>query len=350
MYNMNNQPVEIKYIHCWLITCCVFVFTMIFIGGLTRLTDSGLSIVEWNIFSGIFPPLINNDWIELFEKYKQFPEYKLINKNISLDDFKFIFWIEYIHRMWGRLIFLIFLIPLIIFLRKKYIPERFKKHFFTILFLILLQGLFGWYMVKSGLVDKPDVSHYRLSIHLIMAFIIYGYLLFLTFSIYDLKNNKKKIIIKNKNFFITNVILICLILVTVFSGGMVAGLNAGLVYNTFPLMGDTFIPFDVWNLNPRFINFLENPVTVQFEHRVLGITTFILTLILWFYTKTHNLPLSIKKKVNILLLIVIIQVSFGVATLVSYVATPIAIIHQLGALVFYTISIWTLKSLPFMSK
>ena len=205
-------------------------------------------------------------------------------------------------------------------------------------------------MVKSGLVDKPDVSHYKLSIHLIMAFIIYGYLLLLTFSIYDLKNNKKKIIIKNKNFFITNVILICLILITVFSGGMVAGLDAGLVYNTFPLMGDTFIPFDIWNLSPRFINFFENPVTVQFDHRILGITTFILTLVLWLYTRIYNLPLSIKKKVNILLLIVIIQFSLGVATLVSYVATHIAITHQLGALIFYTISIWTLKSLPFMSK
>ncbi len=350
MYNINNQNIKIKYIQWWLIICCIFVFTMVFIGGLTRLTDSGLSIVEWNIFSGIFPPLFNNDWIELFDKYKQFPEFKLINKNINLDEFKFIFWMEYIHRIWGRLIFLIFLIPLIIFLRKKYVPERFKKHLFIVLFLIVTQGLFGWYMVKSGLIDKPNVSHYRLSIHLIMAFIIYGYLLFLTFSIYDLKNNKKKIIIKNKNFFITNTILICLILVTVFSGGMVAGLDAGLVYNTFPLMGDTFIPFDIWNLSPRFINFLENPVTVQFNHRILGIITLILTLALWFYTRIHNLPLSIKKKVNILLLIIVFQVSFGVATLLSYVATPIAIIHQLGALIFYTISIWTLKGLPFVSK
>ena len=347
---MNNKDIILKYIHLWLITCCFFVIVMVFIGGLTRLTDSGLSIVEWNIFTGIFPPLFGNDWIELFDKYKQFPEFKLINKNINLDEFKFIFWMEYIHRMWGRLIFLIFLVPLIIFLRKKYIPERFKKHLFIVLFLILLQGLFGWYMVKSGLVDKPDVSHYRLSVHLVMAFIIYGYLLFLTFSIYDLKNNKKKKIIKNKNFFITNVILICLILLTVFSGGMVAGLDAGLIYNTFPLMGNTLIPFDIWNLSPRFINFLENPVTVQFNHRILGITTFILTIVLWSYTRIHNLPLSIKKKVNFLLLIAIIQVSFGVATLVSYVAIPVAIIHQLGALVFYTISIWTLKSLPFMSK
>ena len=350
MYNMNNQLVKIKYIHCWLITCSVFVFTMIFIGGLTRLTDSGLSIVEWNIFSGIFPPLINNDWIELFEKYKQFPEYKLINKNISLDDFKFIFWIEYIHRMWGRLIFLIFLIPLIIFLKKKYIPKKFKKHFLIILLLIILQGLFGWYMVKSGLNDTPDVNHYRLSIHLTMAFIIYGYLLFLTFSIYDLKKNKKKLTTKNKNFHFFNLFSICLILITIFSGGMVAGLDAGLVYNTFPLMGDVFIPLDIWELKPKFINFFENPVTVQFEHRILGILTFTLILLIWLYARIKNLPLSIKRKVNILLLVVLIQVSLGIVTLLSYVETPIALIHQSGALIVYTISIWTFKSLPFVSK
>jgi len=322
---------------------------MVVIGGLTRLTNSGLSIVEWNIFSGIFPPLFNDDWIELFNKYKQFPEFRLVNKNINLNEFKFIFWMEYIHRIWGRLIFIIFLFPLIIFLKKKYIPRKFRKHFFVILFLILLQGTLGWYMVKSGLIDKPDVSHYRLSIHLIMAFIIYGYLLFITFSIYNLKKKKKKNK-KNKNFFIINVILIFLILITVFSGGMVAGLDAGLVYNTFPLMGETFIPFDIWNLNPKFINFLENPVTVQFDHRILGIITFILTLVLWFYTRIHDLSSGIKKKTNILLLFVIIQISLGVATLLSYVAIPIALLHQLGALIFYTLSIWTLKSLPFMSK
>ena len=350
MYNINNQNIKIKYIQWWLIICCIFVFTMVFIGGLTRLTDSGLSIVNWNIFSGIFPPLLNSEWIELFEKYKQFPEYKLINKNISLDDFKFIFWMEYIHRIWGRLIFLIFLIPLIIFLKKKYIPKKLKKHFLIILLLILLQGLFGWHMVKSGLIDIPDVSHYRLSIHLTMAFIIYGYLLFLTFSIYYLKKNKKKIITKNKSFHLINLFLICLILITIFSGGMVAGLDAGLVYNTFPLMGDVFIPLDIWELKPKFINFFENPVTVQFEHRILGIITFTLILLIWLYARIKNLPLSVKRKVNILLLVVLIQVSLGIATLLSYVETTTALIHQSGALILYTVSIWIFKSLPFVSK
>jgi len=323
---------------------------MVFIGGLTRLSNAGLSIVEWNIFSGIFPPLTNNDWVELFEKYKQFPEYKLVNKNINLYDFKFIFWMEYIHRMWGRLIFLIFLIPLIIFVKKKYISGKFKKHLIIILSLILFQGLFGWYMVKSGLINKPDVSHYRLSIHLLLAFIIYGYLLSLTFSTYIQKNKKKIITNKNKSFYILNLILIFLILTTVFSGGMVAGLDAGLVYNTFPLMGDTFVPLDILELRPKFINFFENPVTVQFDHRILGITTFALILLIWFYARLMNFNSNIKKKTNILLIVVLVQICLGITTLLSYVTILAAIVHQLGSLVLFTISIWILKSLPLVSK
>ena len=345
---MNNNKVELKYVQFWLITCCVFVFIMVFIGGLTRLTDSGLSIVEWNIFSGIFPPLTNNDWVELFDKYKQFPEYKLVNKNINLYDFKFIFWMEYIHRIWGRLIFLIFLIPLIIFAKKKYISDKLKKHLVIILLLILFQGLFGWYMVKSGLINEPDVSHYRLSIHLLLAFIIYGYLLSLTFSIYSQKNNKK--IITNKSFYIMHLVLIFLILITVFSGGMVAGLDAGLVYNTFPLMGDRFIPLDILEIKPKYINFFENPVTVQFDHRILGLTTFTLIILIWFYARLMNFNSNIKTKTNILLIVVLIQVCLGITTLLSYVAIHAAIVHQLGSLVLFTISIWILKSLPLVSK
>ena len=347
---MNNSKEELKYVRFWLITCCAFIFIMVFIGGLTRLTDAGLSIVEWNVFSGIFPPLTNNDWVELFEKYKQFPEYKLVNKNINLYDFKFIFWMEYIHRIWGRLIFLIFLIPLIIFIKKRYIPKKFKKHLIIILLLILFQGFFGWYMVKSGLINKPDVSHYRLSIHLLIAFIIYGYLLSLTFSTYFLEYNKKIITNKNKSFYILNLILIFLILITVFSGGMVAGLDAGLVYNTFPLMGDTIVPLDILELRPKFINFFENPITVQFDHRILGILTFFLILLIWFYARIMNLNRNIIRKTNILLCFVFIQISLGIATLLSYVTIHVAITHQLGSLVLFTISIWTLKSLPLVSK
>jgi len=201
-------------------------------------------------------------------------------------------------------------------------------------------------MVKSGLVNEPNVSHYRLSIHLVMAFIIYGYILYLALTI----NNKKKTINK-KNFLQSlNIFLIFLILITVFSGGMVAGLDAGLVYNTFPLMGDTFIPNDLLQLDPKFKNFFENPSTVQFDHRFLGITTFSTILIMWIYTHTQKMESDIKKKINLLLFVSFSQIGLGIATLLSFVSIPIAIMHQSGAVILYSMSIWILKSLPFMSK
>ncbi len=326
------------------------IFTMVFIGGLTRLTDSGLSIVEWNVFTGIIPPLSNNDWIDLFNKYKQFPEYKLINKNMLLNDFKFIFWMEYIHRIWGRLIFLIFLIPLIIFQKKKIIPLKFKKHLYIILLLILLQGFLGWYMVKSGLVNQPDVSHYRLSIHLIIAFIIYGYLVYLAISAYELIKKKRKKTTKSKKLYFLISLIIFLILITIFSGGLVAGLDAGLVYSSFPLMGGSFIPAEFWDINPKFLNFLKNPVTVQFDHRILGMTTGVLIFLIWIYSRIKNIDNNLKYKINILLLFIIFQISLGIATLQSYVAIPIALFHQSGALIIFTISIWILKSLPLVTK
>mgnify|MGYP001291460907 CR=1 FL=1 len=347
---MNNNLSEKKYLYWWLLTCCFMIFTMVFIGGLTRLTDSGLSIVEWNVFTGIIPPLSNNDWIDLFNKYKQFPEYKLINKNMLLNDFKFIFWMEYIHRIWGRLIFLIFLIPLIIFQKKKIIPLKFKKHLYIILLLILLQGFLGWYMVKSGLVNQPDVSHYRLSIHLIIAFIIYGYLVYLAISAYELIKKKRKKTTKSKKLYFLISLIIFLILITIFSGGLVAGLDAGLVYSSFPLMGESFIPAEFWDINPKFLNFLKNPVTVQFDHRILGMTTGVLIFLIWIYSRIKNIDNNLKYKINILLLFIIFQISLGIATLQSYVAIPIALFHQSGALIIFTISIWILKSLPLVTK
>lgn len=347
---MENKKQNLKQVFCWLVICCSMIAIMILIGGLTRITDSGLSMVEWNIISGIIPPFNIHDWIELFNKYKQFPEYKLLNQNISLDDFQFIFWMEYIHRIWGRLIFLVLLIPFIYFLKKKVIPIKLKKHFFTIIVLIVLQGFFGWYMVKSGLIDNPNVSHYRLAIHLTTAFIIYGYLLFLTLTVYDLTYKKRSVVMINRNVFIINALLILLILFTVLSGGMVAGLNAGLVYNTFPLMGDAFVPKEIFDLNPKYLNFFENPITVQFNHRFLGILTSILSLILWFHSKKTNLPKNIKRKIDLIVLIVFFQIAMGVSTLLSYVAIHVALAHQFGALVLYSVSIWTLKSLPFVSK
>ena len=348
---MKNKKHNLKYIFTWLIICSLMVAIMIIIGGLTRSTNSGLSMVEWKIISGIVPPITTNDWIELFNKYKQFPEYRLVNQNITLNDFQFIFWMEYIHRILGRLIFLVVLIPFIFFLKKKLIPQKLKKHFFIIIFLIMAQGLLGWHMVKSGLIDNHDVSQYRLSIHLIMAFIIYGYLLFISLTFYNLIKKRKKYLIKNnKQIFFINFLLILLILITVASGGFVAGLDAGLVYNTFPKMGDSYIPHEIFNIKPIYLNFFENPATVQFNHRLLGFLTFLAAILLFVYSKKCKLHKQIQKKMVLIIFVVILQVILGIGTLLSYVAIPIALTHQLGALILFSLSLWTIKSLPFVSK
>lgn len=348
---MKNKKYNLKCIFTWLIICSLMVAIMIIIGGLTRSTNSGLSMVEWKIISGIVPPITTNDWIELFNKYKQFPEYRLVNQNITLNDFQFIFWMEYIHRILGRLIFLVVLIPFIFFLKKKLIPQKLKKHFFIIIFLIIAQGLLGWYMVKSGLIDNHDVSQYRLSIHLIMAFIIYGYLLFISLTFYNLIKKRKKYLIKNnKQIFFINFLLILLILITVASGGFVAGLDAGLVYNTFPKMGDSYIPHEIFNIKPIYLNFFENPATVQFNHRLLGFLTFLAAILLFVYSKKCKLHKQIQKKMVLIIFVVILQVILGIGTLLSYVAIPIALTHQLGALILFSLSLWTIKSLPFVSK
>ena len=348
---MKNKKYNLKCIFTWLIICSLMVAIMIIIGGLTRSTNSGLSMVEWKIISGIVPPITTNDWIELFNKYKQFPEYRLVNQNITLNDFQFIFWMEYIHRILGRLIFLVVLIPFIFFLKKKLIPQKLKKHFFIIIFLIMAQGLLGWHMVKSGLIDNHDVSQYRLSIHLIMAFIIYGYLLFISLTFYNLIKKRKKYLIKNnKQIFFINSLLILLILITVASGGFVAGLDAGLVYNTFPKMGDSYIPHEIFNIKPIYLNFFENPATVQFNHRLLGFLTFLAAILLFVYSKKCKLHKQIQKKMVLIIFVVILQVILGIGTLLSYVAIPIALTHQLGALILFSLSLWTIKSLPFVSK
>ena len=348
---MKNKKYNLKCIFTWLIICSLMVAIMIIIGGLTRSTNSGLSMVEWKIIFGIVPPITTNDWIELFNKYKQFPEYRLVNQNITLNDFQFIFWMEYIHRILGRLIFLVVLIPFIFFLKKKLIPQKLKKHFFIIIFLIMAQGLLGWHMVKSGLIDNHDVSQYRLSIHLIMAFIIYGYLLFISLTFYNLIKKRKKYLIKNnKQIFFINFLLILLILITVASGGFVAGLDAGLVYNTFPKMGDSYIPHEIFNIKPIYLNFFENPATVQFNHRLLGFLTFLAAILLFVYSKKCKLHKQIQKKMVLIIFVVILQVILGIGTLLSYVAIPIALTHQLGALILFSLSLWTIKSLPFVSK
>ena len=238
---------------------------MIVIGGITRLTDSGLSMVDWRPLTGMLPPMNSGDWNEFFSQYRETPEFQLVNPTMSIQEFKSIFWMEYLHRIWGRLIGIVYLLPLIFFITKDMIQKKIYTHLLIILVLGFLQGLLGWMMVKSGLIDRPDVSHYRLTAHLMLAILIYTYLFWILLKLYRPDHvsradyyNRDVMPIKK-----LSTIILIFILITLASGGLVAGLDAGAIYNTFPLMGNKLIPNEVMILDPWFINFADGDFNGQ---------------------------------------------------------------------------------------
>ena len=304
---------------------------MISIGGLTRLTGSGLSITEWEVFKGIFPPVTQNRWDEYFLLYKQIPQFKITNPNMSLNEFKVIFYWEYFHRLLGRLIGIFFLIPLIYFTIKKVFKKNDLLIFYFIFFLICLQGLIGWYMVQSGLVDNVTVSHYRLSLHLLMAFIIIGLIFWsLLNSLYfKIETTQEK---KNKTFFN---ILISLIFLQIFFGALVSGLDAGKIYQTWPLMNESYYPDDIKIKN---LFELDNRSSVQFLHRNLAYFLFIYTLFLGaliYYKHKYLINCYI-----IVFVLVFAQMSLGIITLLSGVNNYIALLHQLTGVALFLSSIF----------
>lgn len=325
-------------ISLWLFINAFMVLIMVIIGGLTRLTDSGLSMTDWNFFSGIIPPITENDWILLFNEYKKYPEYKLINFGMNISEFKVIFFWEYLHRIWGRLIGLTFLIPFIYFTLKKMITKK----LFVILCLILslgcFQGFMGWYMVSSGLVDKPDVSQYRLASHLGIAFLIYSSLIFLGWNLwakFNLKFDNRYLKIPKTSFYFCFILLF----ITIISGAFVSGTKAGLSYNSFPLMGDELIPSEIFDMSPLWKNFFENISLIQFNHRILATFTCITILTTsLIYLRKHN-EYHIINKVLLLgiILAIILQYSLGVLALINYVPLTLGLIHQLGGLLNLTL-------------
>jgi cytochrome c oxidase assembly protein subunit 15 len=312
-----------------LFIACFLVFIMIILGGLTRLTGSGLSIVEWHLISGILPPLSFQEWQLAFKDYQLSPEYLKINKGMTLEEFKHIFWLEYVHRLWGRVIGIYFLIPLFIVWRDRSLRLPYFPLMLFIFFLGAIQGLIGWIMVKSGLVKTPHVSPYYLAAHLILGFFTYGIMLVTAVKLYPKKT-------------LPTVSLpllpwaLALFTCTVFYGALVAGHKAGLVYNTFPLMGGQWVPEDAWNYNPAFVNLFINPSTVQWVHRQLAlITLFIIILII---KKGWTKGLTLLQRYGLLAIgfSSIVQFSLGIATLLCQVPTLLAILHQAGALVLFS--------------
>ena len=331
MYTINPK---INYqLSLWLISMFFIISIMIIVGGLTRLTDSGLSITKWELFSGFLPPLNQNDWIKYFDLYKKIPEYKLQNYNMSLQEFKIIFWWEWAHRFLGRVIGIVYLIPLIYFTFK----IKFYKllNFYLIFFLICFQGFIGWYMVSSGLVDRVDVSHFRLSIHLLIAFII----LCLIFWNYLKVTNNQNVL----NGIGSNIpfIFLVLIFIQIIVGAFVSGMDAGKIYNSWPLMDSTYFPNDS-NFRDLFkLSAFSDPSLVQFMHRNLAYLITIFYVFIFFKIYKNRL-VNLYRTVNILGLFIILQIILGIFTVIHGAQIYIAAMHQLSSVFLVSSSLYFL--------
>ena len=317
-----NTDQYTKFVRIWLISLIILIILIVAVGGLTRLTDSGLSITSWELFTGLLPPFTSEKWNFYFNEYKKIPEYQILNFNMTLEEFKVIFYWEWGHRILARFIGLFSLIPLVIiflYFKKKIF---FQKKYYLIFFLICFQGFIGWFMVSSGLIENTDVSHYRLALHLSIAFII----LSLTYW-YLLENlNIKKYQNKINSKFLSLFLLI--LSVQIILGAFLAGLDGGLIYNTWPDMNGKFIPTDIDKNDLIKISSTDNATVIQFYHRMIAYLLIIFLIILncLFYLK--KIP---NNSINILNVAIIIQILLGIITLITGVKIEYASIHQLGS-------------------
>ena len=335
---MINSPRIYHQMSIWIFFNALMVFIMVAIGGITRLTDSGLSMTDWNFFSGMIPPINENDWLILFEEYQLYPEFKLINYDMSIAEFKKIFFWEYIHRMWGRLIGFTFVFPLLFFVFRGFVTKKLGIIFTCILALGCLQGFMGWYMVSSGLVDRPDVSQYRLASHLGLAFLIYTLLIFIGWNLFQ-NNIVSKVQYKNKqnHLFKHFIFSYFLLFTTIISGAFVAGTDSGLIYNSFPLMGANLYPDDIFTLTPFWLNFFENMSTIQFNHRVLATITCIFILYATLKEFRKQPQGYYKTILKLLLFFIVFQYLLGVTAVIHAVPFVVGITHQIGGLVNLTL-------------
>ena len=329
MYTTNTKIKN--QLSIWLISMFWIVSIMIIVGGLTRLTDSGLSITEWQLFSGLFPPINESDWVFYFNHYKQIPEFKLQNYNMTLQEFKIIFWWEWAHRFLGRLIGIGFLIPLIYFSFKIKILKL--LNLYLIFFLICFQGFIGWYMVSSGLVDRVDVSHFRLSVHLLIAFVI----LSLIFWNYLKISNKNDIY--NKINPLIPLFFLTLIFLQIVIGAFVSGMDAGKIYNSWPLMGDNYFPDDNNLINLFKLSAFSEPSLTQFIHRNLAYLIGIFYLLI-FYKIYKNKMYDLYNSVNILGFFIILQIILGIITVIYGAQIYVASMHQISSIFLVSSSIY----------
>ena len=328
----------------WLFVCCALVFAMVVIGGVTRLTHSGLSITEWQPIVGTLPPLSDSAWSEAFTKYQATPEYRDVNHGMTLAEFKGIFWWEYFHRLLGRGIGVAFLVPYLWFLMRGRIPPGYAKPLAGIFVLGGLQGALGWFMVASGLVNDPHVSQFRLTAHLGVAFLIYAAMLWtgLSLAFGDRADLRLPGVRPARRLAFG---IAALVFVMVLSGGFVAGIRAGFAYNTFPLMQGRWVPPEIMMLSPWWKNFFWNMATVQFDHRLIAWLLAFSIPLTWWRVRGSQAPQRAMRGADALLVGLAIQVSLGIATLINVVPVPLAAMHQAGALIVFTLALNVAHSL-----
>jgi cytochrome c oxidase assembly protein subunit 15 len=327
-----------RAIAAWLLACCALVFAMVVVGGMTRLTHSGLSIVEWQPIVGAIPPLDDAQWEATFAKYKKTPEFRLRNHDMTLAGFKRIFWWEYFHRLLGRVIGVVFLVPYLYFLARGALHGALAWRLAGIFALGALQGALGWYMVKSGLVDDPRVSSVRLAAHLGLAFLIYGAMLRAALGLLSPPGHPA-----SRGARAHAGLVVVLVFTMVLSGALVAAIRAGYAYNTFPLMNGHWIPPEILMIDPWWSNFVNNMATVQFVHRWLAALIAILAAVLWLRLPRAGASERARAWSDALLLAIVLQIGAGIATLLLRVPPLLAAIHQAGALIVFTcaVAVWT---------
>ncbi|MFG6687172.1 COX15/CtaA family protein [Mariniflexile sp. HNIBRBA6329] len=324
-----------KHVIYWLLTGCLLIFIMVIVGGITRLTDSGLSISNYELISGTIPPISEQEWQEAFDLYKQYPEYQKLNSHFDLEDFKSIYFWEWFHRVIGRVIGLVFIIPFIYFLIRKQLTKKTILKCLVLLGLGAFQGFLGWYMVKSGLVDMPDVSHFRLAAHLTTAFLTFAATLWVALDL--MFPNRKP---ANKPM--KNIIMVSygVLIFQIIYGAFVAGLKAGLLHNHWPLMNDgQFIHFTAYTLEPFYKNLIENPSGIQFIHRTTAYLVVFSIFLIWRKSKKYTLTPHQQKGINSLVILVIAQFILGVFTIILQVPLWLGVAHQIGA--FFLLSAMT---------
>ena len=330
----SRAPAARRAIAWWLLACCAMVFAMVVVGGATRLTHSGLSITEWQPIVGTLPPLSLEDWQEAFAKYQLTPEFRQVNHAMSLDEFKGIFWWEYAHRLLGRTIGMVFLLPLLWFVWRKSIDAALAWRLGSIFVLGGLQGAMGWYMVKSGLVDDPRVSQFRLTAHLGLAFLIFAAMFWTALDLLRTQRQPASPGLRRFAWIILGVVSYMVV-----TGGFVAGIRAGFAYNTFPLMNGHVVPPEIFMIDPWWKNFFWNMATVQFDHRLGAWTLAVLVPWFWLRSRAEAISPGARFACTLLLAMLVVQVTLGISTLLLKVPVPLAAAHQAGAVLLFAAAI-----------